>query len=121
MFGWPILFIAYVAHSYLYRTAYTSEKYIVVKFLLFLIYNLIVAFFAFETLFPTYDWWQTLARLAEKIPYDRPTEADVLAADVKPTKSIADEAFDTNLVDPDLNNPLPVNPNESTAQFLIAL
>ena len=57
LFGWPIVLLAYLADSYLYRSTYSSVNYIVVKFLLFFIYNLVIAFFAFETLFPAYAWW----------------------------------------------------------------
>ena len=85
LLGWPVTLGAYITHAWLYRTAYSSVTYMVVKYLLFLIWNLVIAYFCFETLFPVYGWWQVLARLAEKIPYSRPTEAEVLAADKLPT------------------------------------
>ena len=78
---WPITFLSYLTHSFLYTSTYTTASYIVVKALLFLIYNLLVVFFDYETLFPVYDWWQILAQLADRIPYTRPTEEQVRAAD----------------------------------------
>ena len=54
---WPVFLILYIIHAYISVATYSSVTYIVIKYLLFLIYNLIVAFFCFETLFPVYGWW----------------------------------------------------------------
>ena len=78
---WPMTFIAYLVHSFLYQETYSSTSYLVVKVLLFLIYNLLIIFFDYETVFPIYMWWQILAGLADRIPYTRPTEAEVRAVD----------------------------------------
>ena len=92
---WPITLIANIAHATLYRNSVTSYQefeddgtyigvnysWIVVKNLLFFIYNLIIVFISFETFFPIYEWWQTLANLAVKVPYNRPTAAEVESND----------------------------------------
>ena len=110
LLGWPITLGFYLVHGWIYwndpkvYVALSPVTYIVVKNLLFLIWNLIVAYFLFETLFPVYGWWQVLARLAEKIPYTRPTEAEVLAADKLPTQSFDDFGFDDVEVDADKND-----------------
>ena len=95
-FIWPLTLIANIVHAVLFKDSKDSYKnydeetkiylgtnvsYIVVKNFLFFLYNLIVVFISFETLFPIYEWWQTLANLAVKVPYVRPTEKEVAAAD----------------------------------------
>ena len=92
---WPLTFIGYLIHSFMYQATYSSTSYIVVKILLFLIYNLVVIFFDYETVFPIYMWWQILAGLADRIPYTRPTEAEVRAVD----KLEYDDDFDPFVVD----------------------
>ena len=85
-FAWPITLIANITHAVLYRNTdrtyqefdgdyFVSIKYsyIVVKNLLFFLYNLIMVFISFETFFPIYEWYQILASLAVKVPYRRPT------------------------------------------------
>mmetsp|Transcript_15816 Transcript_15816/g.18808 ORF Transcript_15816/g.18808 Transcript_15816/m.18808 type:complete len:152 (-) Transcript_15816:260-715(-) len=57
IFLWPILLVAYVVHAYLNKSKYSSTSYMVVKYLLFFIWDLLVAFWAFETIFPMYSWW----------------------------------------------------------------
>ena len=93
--AWPITWIAYIAHAVLYRNSVTSYQefstdgyyigikysYIVVKTLLFFIYNLIIVFVSFESFFPIYEWYHTLAGLAAKVPYRRPTKEEVEAND----------------------------------------
>jgi len=56
-FAWPAILIAYIVHATLNTKAYSSYSYIVVKHLLFFIYNLVIAFFALECLFPIYSWY----------------------------------------------------------------
>ena len=77
---WPITLIANIVHAVLYNDQLQSYwdfeldgtyvgiwySYIVVKNLLFFIYNLIIVFISFETFFPIYEWYFTLAGLAVK-------------------------------------------------------
>ena len=93
--AWPITWIAYIVHAVLYRNTVKSYQefnsngyyigikysYIVVKTLLFFIYNLIIVFVSFESFFPIYEWYQILAGLAVKVPYRRPTKKEVEAND----------------------------------------
>ena len=94
---WPITLIANIVHAYLYKNVTRSTyqefdsngiflgvkySYIVVKNFLFFLYNLIIVFISFETLFPIYEWYQLLAGLAAKKPYRRPTPEEVEAGDV---------------------------------------
>ena len=78
---WPATFVGYLVHAILYVPSYSSYSYMVVKILLFFIYDLVISFMALETLFPIYNWWQILATLADKVPYVRPTPEEVEAAD----------------------------------------
>ena len=93
---WPLTLIANIVHAILFKDSNDTYKiydadtktylgtnisYIVVKNFLFFLYNLVVVFISIETLFPIYEWWQTLANLAVKVPYVRPTEKEVAAAD----------------------------------------
>ena len=54
---WPLALIGYLLHSLLNISDYSSISYIVVKLLLFVIYDLIAVFFVFENMWPTYKWW----------------------------------------------------------------
>ena len=55
----------------------SGYSFIVVKSFLFFLYNLLIVFLALETLFPIYSWYLTLAGLAAKKPYTRPTAEEV--------------------------------------------
>ena len=93
---WPITLIGNIVHAVLFKDTLQSYwdfeldgtyvgiwySYIVVKNLLFFLYNLIIVFISFETFFPIYEWYYTLAGLAVKAPYKRPTPEEVAANDV---------------------------------------
>ena len=82
LFFWPAVFLAYVVHGFWKIAEYPSYRYIVTKHLLYVIWNFSIFFVWVETIFPIYSWWYTLDRLEAKVPYTRPTEAQVEAGDV---------------------------------------
>ena len=83
LFVGPGVLIASIVHASITPSAYStnSTSYIVVKNLLFFIYNLIAFFLGLECVFPIYVWWQTLAGLADKVPYNRPSAEEVASSD----------------------------------------
>lgn len=76
------IFPDYRYRSYNRDTLTRTYGYIVAKLVIFFFYSGIWIWVAFELIFPIYDWWWTLGRLADFIPYTRPTEQQVLDADV---------------------------------------
>ena len=107
---WPGMLFAYTYHAYSNRSKYTTVSYIVTKYLLFFLFNLTIANLSFECMFPAYAWYQALARLADKVPYDRPTEEEVEAADVVPKESVEEQEFD---IEADIGSTEPEVPEET--------
>ena len=58
---WPLVLIGYIVDASINPSNYTGIGYIVVKILLFTIYNVVFGFLFFEVMWPVYDWWQVLA------------------------------------------------------------
>lgn len=65
-----------------YSNGAATYVYIVIKLLLFFGYSGLTIWVTLECLFPIYEWWWTLGRLADFIPYTRPSLEEVMAADV---------------------------------------
>ena len=82
MFIWPAMFFGYAIDGSRDRTLYPSFNYAAIKIILMFIYEIVMFFVAYECVAPIFAWWQILAQLADKIPYDRPSVAEVEAADV---------------------------------------
>ena len=90
---WPAALGYHIYDATVNEANYSSMSYAVVKILLFSFYTIIFWFMFLETLWPMYDWWQILARLANKKPYTRPTEEEVAANDVIQSSSSAEDSF----------------------------